>query len=131
MGILTSIFGFLLANPMVILGFLGVFAMSGVYSEVKGWYRERQIVKPWVAAVKDRDAAIQERDNAVIVKEAIVVEAIKARENSKHEVAQLQAQLEAAEIERKAAKAPDCNFSADDVRMLNRGRNPDKKPPAR
>lgn len=122
-----AILGFLVTNPMVILGFIGIFVATGVFGEVRGWIRERHAVavavKPWVAAVV-------ERDKAAAFKETLVSNATKDREKVRNEIASLQAQLEAADIERKNAKVPECNFSADDIRVLNGGR-PAKKPPAR
>jgi hypothetical protein len=122
-----AILGFLVANPMVILGFLGIFVATGVFGEVRGWIRERHAV---AVAVKPWAAAVVERDKAAAFKETLVTNAIKDRERTKNEIAALQTQLEASEIQRKAAKAPECNLSADDVRMLNGGRAT-KKPATR
>jgi hypothetical protein len=123
MGIITSILGFLLANPMVILGFLGVFVFSSIGSDIKGWYRERQVIKPWIAAVKERDAASS-------VKEAIAIQAIESRESSLHEISDLRTQLEAAELERKAKNTTECPWTDDDIRVLNSGRGRKKSPPS-
>lgn len=109
-----AILGFLVANPMVILGFLGVFVFTSVGSEIKSWWHEHQVIKPWVAAVKERDEASQ-------IKETIAIQAIASRENSLNEIAQLKSELEAAEMDRKVRNVADCPWSDDDARVLNNG----------
>lgn len=112
MGVILS---FLVGNPMVILGLLGVFVFTSVGADLKGWYREHQIVKPWAAAVK-------ERDDAAGIKDQIAIQAIQSRETANVEIESLRMQLDAAEAQRKAMGVADCPWSDDDLRMLNGGR---------
>lgn len=114
-----AILSFFASNPLIILGFIGAFVASGWYSDVKSWYSERhavtQAVQPWAKAVAERDEAAK-------IKDQIAIEAIQARENTTNEIEKLRAQFEIAEHARAASGAPDCNWSDDDIRMLNNGR---------
>lgn len=107
-----SLFGWLISNPMVILIGLGVFAFSSVLSDVKGYFHSQDLVRPWVQAVKDRDAA-------AVIKDQMTEEALLARENAFEEIQVLHAQLDEAEAARNLAGVVECRWTDDDARVLN------------
>lgn len=121
-----ALLGFAVSNPLIILAVIATFVASGWFSDVRSYFRERQVV---VAAVQPWVKAVEERDEASQIKERIALDAIVARENSKHEIARLQVELEAAELERKTMGAAECPWSDDDVRMLNNGGGAKKTAP--
>lgn len=110
-----AILGFLVGNPLILAAGLGVFLLTSVGAELKSWYHEIQIVKPWSAAVKERDDAAQ-------LKDQIAIQAIAAREGTQREIESLRSQFEVAEAQRKAMGVADCAWSDDDLRLFNSGR---------
>jgi len=113
-GFISSIFGSILGNPMMILMAIGVFFATSWISDIQGFFERRSTVQPYVLA-------IQERDKAVARKDRITKEALTARDNHVHELALLRSELDAAEIARKTQGVADCHWSDSDLRLLNTG----------
>jgi hypothetical protein len=109
-----------LLNPTVVVALLFMWVGTSVYQEVTQWVRERQIVRPYVKALIQRDAAIKFKDELI---DAVA----KDKEAKDVELDELREQLEVADRNRPkpAAGVPDCTWSDYDIRVLNgRARRP-------
>ena len=107
-----AIISFLLGNPMVILGLLGVFTFTSIAGDARAWWKERQAVKPFIVAIAEHKEAAE-------VKEAILKNALEANEHAQEYIEALQAKQEEDAKARTAAGAVDCSWSDDDLRLLN------------
>lgn len=112
MTILLSLLSWLVSNPMMILGAIGIWVATGWISDVKGYFDKRAVARPLIEAIGERDRAVETKDK-------LVREALFARDNAQVEVQQLRAELDEAEIKRKVAGVPDCVWSRNDIRLLN------------
>lgn len=116
MTILLSLLSWVVSNPMMILGAIGIWVATGWISDVQGFFEKRAVARPLIEA-------IEVRDQTAAAKDKLITEALFARDNAQVELTQLKAELDDAELKRKAAGAPDCVWSRDDIRLLNtRGR---------
>ena len=113
---MSAIFSWIVGNPLIILGLIGVFTFTSIASDVKAWWSERSAVHaaltPWVQAVSDRDQVAQRQ-------EQILNEAIEAKQKAEKDVVDLTFEYEQEDIRRKLAGAADYNWSDDDLRVLN------------
>jgi hypothetical protein len=100
---------------------LAVFVGTSVFGEVKGWLRERDAVTPWAVALEQSSKDAERKDQ-------ITALAIQETERATNEIQELRASLDAAEIARKLAKAPDCVWSDDDLRLLNDAKAARRRP---
>lgn len=123
-----AIISWILGNPLIILAMIGVFTFTSVFSDARAWWSERHAVqtavKPWIEAVARRDRIAKAQDE-------ILVEAAQAKQKAEDEVNELKDQFEHEDIRRKAAGAADCNWSDDDVRLLNAAKAVRTRAPAR
>jgi len=117
---MLSIFTGLFSSPFAILAMLAVFVGTSAVGEIKGWLRERDAVTPWAIALKQSTADAQRKDQ-------ITAQAIQEMELANHEISELRAHLDAAEIARKVAGAADCQWSDDDIRLLNDAKNSSRR----
>lgn len=112
MTILLSLLSWVVSNPIMILGAIGIWFATGWISDVKGYFEKRQITREWAWQVDQRDKASE-------VKDEMITNALFARDNAQVEIAKLRAELDDAEIKRKVAGIADCTWSDHDIRLLN------------
>jgi hypothetical protein len=112
MSIIITLLGWVVSNPLMILGAIVIWIATGWISDVKGYFQQRDLAYNWAAKV-------QERDTASEIKDGLIEEALNAKDRSNAEIQVLRGQLDEAEINRKVAGVPDCTWSDSDIRLLN------------